>query len=148
MSRIPEERLKKQFWFRVSSGSGVLLVVIMRSILFALAIVGLLHAQSAKAPAPVMEAFQKAYPQAKLKSVKQEKRNGKRDKGELIEAEESMPVADLPAEVSAAVQAKHPKAKVVSAEKVTSPSGIKFEMIIQEGKKKKEVTLDSTGRFL
>ena len=138
----------------------------MRSILFAWAIVGLLHAQSAKAPAPVMEAFHKAYPQAKLKSVKQEKRNGKRvyelestnasgsldvlysDKGELIEAEESMPVADLPAAVSAAVQAKHPKVKVVSAEKVTSPSGIKFEMIIQEGKKKKEVTLDSTGRFL
>lgn len=138
----------------------------MRSIFFALAIVGLLRAQSAKTPAPVMEAFQKAYPQAKLMSVKQEKRNGKRvyelestnasgsldvlysDKGELIEAEESMPVADLPAAVSASVQAKHPEAKVVSAERVTSPSGIKFEMIIEEGKKKKEVALDSTGRFL
>lgn len=166
VSRFSEERLKKEFWFRVSSGSGVLLIGIMRSILFALATVGLLHAQSAKAPAPVMEAFQKAYPQAKLKSVKPEKRNGKTvyelestnaagsldvlysDKGELIEAEEGMPVADLPAAVSAGVQAKYPKAKVLSAEKVTSPAGIKFEMIIQEGKKKKEVTLDSTGRFL
>ncbi len=137
----------------------------MRKILFTLALAGLLNAQSAKAPALVMEAFQKAYPQAKLNTVKPEKRNGKTvyelestnafgsldvlysDKGELIEAEESMPVADLPAEVSAAIKTKHPKATVVSAEKIRSASGIKFEMIIQEGKKKKEITLDSAGRF-
>lgn len=165
VSRFPEGWLKSTSGFSVSSGSTALLESMMRNILSTLALAGLLNAQGAKAPALVMEAFQKAYPQAKLKTVKPEKRNGKTvyelestnasgnldvlysDKGELIESEESMPVADLPAEVSAAIKTKHPKATVVSAEKVTSASGIKFEMIIQEGKKKKEITLDSAGRF-
>ena len=104
-----------------------------------------------------MEAFQKAYPQAKLKTVKAEKHKGKTayefegtnasgslealfsDQGELIEAEESIPVAEIPSEVIAAIKAKKPNTTMLRAEKDTSSSGIEFD--------KREVTLDSTGRF-
>lgn len=123
-----------------------------------------LNAQTPTAPLAVMDAFQKAYPSAKLKSVKPEKRKGKTvyeleslngghtldvlfaAGGEIIEAEEGLSIAEIPAVVLASIKKRHPKAEVLSAEKLTAAAGTKFEIVIREAGQKREVVLDATGR--
>lgn len=116
-------------------------------------------------PAPVLAAFQKAYPSAKLKSCSSEQRDGKacyeleskdgkteRDliyaaDGSVMEIEESLDVAGLPEAVKKAVVEQYPKAVVKKAEKLTKGNEVSFEVVIKDGKKKLEVVFDSEGKL-
>jgi hypothetical protein len=117
-------------------------------------------------PAAVISAFQKAYPDAKMKGFAAETEHGTlyyevesvRGKqtvdalllpdGTFYEIEEAMTAKDLPAAVSGAVKAKHPKAKFQKAEKVTRGTEISYDLSATEGKSKISLTIDPNGKIL
>ncbi|MBN1559684.1 PepSY-like domain-containing protein [candidate division KSB1 bacterium] len=117
-------------------------------------------------PAPVLSAFQKAYPNAKIKEAAKEEEDGqvvyeiesedgkqKRDilyaaDGTLIELEEAMPFGELPAAVKKAVTEKYPDAKVEKAEKLTKGSTIQYEVSLEDGDQDVEVVLDAQGNII
>jgi len=117
-------------------------------------------------PAPVLEAFQKAYPKANIKGLNEEMKDGKtyfeieskegkmeRDllylaDGSVVEIEESVTVADLPAAVKGAVEAKYPKAKMAKAEKVTKGADISYSVKVKTGKGKATLNVDASGKIL
>jgi hypothetical protein len=117
-------------------------------------------------PAAVMAAFQKAYPNAKIKGTSKEVENGKtqfevesvdgkinRDllysaDGMCIEIEETIPLKALPKEVADALTKGFPKGKVLKAEKLTKGETIQYEMAIQSGKEKHEVVFDAKGSIV
>ncbi len=127
---------------------------------FALALA--LAAQS-KAPAPIQAAFAKQFPGATIKKVSKEKRDGKvvyevestdagqsRDiiysaTGDLIEMEEGLAIASLPAPVAAAAKSMYPKATIVTAEKLTAGNLVTYELILK-GAPKKELILTPEGK--
>ena len=97
-------------------------------------------------PAPILAAFKAAYPHASIKSAAEEKENGKlvwevestqdglgRDllytpDGSVVEIEEEVPSAQLPAPVTAAVKAQFPAARIVKAERVTRSGTVSYEL--------------------
>jgi uncharacterized membrane protein YkoI len=129
------------------------------------------HAQERKLakkdlPAAVMAAFQRVYPNATIKAVAEEKKDGKvcyevesldggtsRDllylvDGTVVEIEEAIPVAELPQVVMAAVAAKYPKAKVLKAEKVTKGAVVTYDVEVRTGGRKVAVDVDASGRVI
>jgi uncharacterized membrane protein YkoI len=117
-------------------------------------------------PAPVLSAFKAAYPAAKITGASSEKENGKttyeiestdgktkRDlaytaDGKVMEIEETIEMAAVPAEVKGALDKACPKGKVEKAEKVTEGKVVKYEFQVTEGKKKIEVAFDPAGKIL
>jgi hypothetical protein len=117
-------------------------------------------------PAPVLSAFLKAYPKAMIKAASKENEEGrtyfeiesvdgkvKRDllylpDGTVAEIEESVAAADLPAPVKAAVVAKHPKGKIVKAEKSTRGAVVTYDVVVRSGKTAVEMSLDPAGNVL
>lgn len=117
-------------------------------------------------PAPVLAAFQKAYPKAAIKGINEEKKDGKtyfeieskdgkvqRDllylaDGSVAEIEESMEVADLPQAVKAAVEGKFPKSKIEEVEKVTQGASVHFSMKVKTAQGAYQVEADQTGKIL
>ncbi|HET8901694.1 MAG TPA: PepSY-like domain-containing protein [Holophagaceae bacterium] len=117
-------------------------------------------------PAPVLAAFHKTYPGAAIRGLAVETEHGqttyeiesldgktRRDlsylaDGTLAEVEETIPESDLPAAVLAAVKAKHPKAKLLKAEKDTKGAAVTYELHINEGKRRREVVLTPEGKTL
>ena len=118
------------------------------------------------APAAVTDAFKKAYPNAQIKNASSENEGGKIEwelvstdgavqrtvtyspDGKRIETEEVIAATQLPKAVSDALAAKYPKTPLVSAEKVASAAGvITYEVVINQGGKKKAVTIDPTGKI-
>jgi hypothetical protein len=103
-------------------------------------------AAPAAMPAPVLAAFKAAYPHATIRAAVEEKENGGvvwevestddgvgRDllyapDGTVVEVEEEVPIAQLPAPVKAAVTAQHPAARIVKGERVTRGPKVFYEL--------------------
>lgn len=114
-------------------------------------------------PAPILAAFKAAYPHATMKTAAEEKENGKvvwevestenglgRDllytpDGKVLEIEEEVPGAQLPAPVTAAVKAQYPAARIVKGEKVTRGATVIYELQLA-GAAKKSMELTSEGK--
>jgi hypothetical protein len=126
------------------------------------------RAASMKGATPAIEAaFKKAHPDATVKHVAKEKENGReqyevesidhgkaRDliylaDGTLIEMEEEVPSAELPAAVTRAVKAKYSSATITKSERVTITEGpvIHYELALK-GAPVKSVTLTTEGQFV
>jgi hypothetical protein len=117
-------------------------------------------------PAAINAAFQKAYPNAKIKGTSKEVENGKtifevesvdgkitRDllynaDGTVIEIEETIAVKALPSEVANALKKGFPKGKVMKSEKLTKGEAIQYEMVILSGKEQHEVVFDTRGAIV
>jgi hypothetical protein len=117
-------------------------------------------------PAPVMAAFQKAYPKATIKGASTEVEEGKtyyeiesldgkvkRDllylaDGTVAEIEETVSPADLPPQVKAAVTDKYPKGKIGKAEMVTRGAVAAYEVVVKSGKTTVEMSIDPAGKVL
>ena len=120
-------------------------------------------AASSKLPAPILAAFQAAYPHATIKAAAQEKENGKvvwevestnnglgRDliynpDGSVVEVEEEVPTALLPAPVTAAVKAQFPGATIAKGEKVTRGATVQYELQLR-GATRKSIELTPEGK--
>jgi uncharacterized membrane protein YkoI len=118
------------------------------------------------APAPILAAFHKAYPNATIKAVSREKRDGKtiyelesvdgstnRDllydpSGNVLETEEGMDLARLPAVIQDAIKAKYLQMSVKSCERLTRGTVILYELGLKVGKKSVEVVFDEAGKEL
>ena len=114
-------------------------------------------------PAPILAAFEAAYPHATLKSAAAEKEDGKvvwevestenglgRDllyapDGSVLEIEEEVPSAQLPAPVTAAVKAQYPVARIVKGERVTRGATVTYELQLA-GAARKSIELTPEGK--
>jgi hypothetical protein len=134
---------------------------------FAGAVAGLAQpppvAKPATLPAPILAAFQTAYPHATIKAAAREKENGKvvwevestenglgRDllytpDGTVVEIEEEVPSAQLPEPVTAAAKAQYPAARIVKGERVTRGATITYELALA-GASRKSVALTPEGK--
>lgn len=119
-------------------------------------------------PKAVLEAFEKAYPNAKGVEFEKEmfegkaayeveyKENGKEyevmysAEGSLVQKEEEIDAKTLPEPVSQAVTKAHFKGKIKEAEKVMTPDGTitGYEVEINSEGKELELELDTSGKIL
>ena len=117
-------------------------------------------------PAPVLAAFHKAYPKATIRAAAEEKKDGKitfeiesldgktaRDlqyeaDGTVVEIEETIAITEIPEAAKAAVTGKHPKGKIVKAEKVTKGSEVSYDIEIKTRKGKVSMDMDASGKVL
>ena len=117
-------------------------------------------------PAPVLAAFEKAYPKARIVGFSEEEENGKlvyeveskegtvtRDvlynaDGTVIVVEERIAPADLPAAVRQAIQKEAPKGAIVRSEKLMRGQETEYEVVVKEGAKKTEILLNPAGKVL
>lgn len=119
-------------------------------------------------PQPVLDAFAKAWPNAKVKGFEQETRDGKTvieiefkengvthehcysSDGTLLGIGEEIRVADLPPAVVEAINKAHPNARIKEAERKLSPNGTlsHFEVEIKVGGKELELEIDRDGKIL
>jgi uncharacterized membrane protein YkoI len=119
-------------------------------------------------PKAVLEAFEKAYPNAKKVEFEKEmfegkeayeveyKENGKEyeilysSEGEVLQKEETIDVKELPESIVQAISKVHPKATIKEAEKLMKPDGAVtgYEVEIKEEGKKLELELDANGNIL
>jgi hypothetical protein len=117
-------------------------------------------------PQAVLNAFQKAYPDAKVEGYSTEKENGKTyyevesmkgeytldvsylSDGTTAEVEEGVAPNDLPSPVIHAVKAKYPKGKILRAEKRTADNAVTYEMRIRTGKTHIGLQIDPSGKII
>lgn len=119
-------------------------------------------------PKAVIDAFEKAYPNAKPSEFETEtfegkavyeveyKENGKEYEllysadGILVQKEEEIDVKSLPEPVAKAINEAYPKATVKEAEKLMKPDGTLtgYEVEIKTEGKKIELVLDVNGKIL
>lgn len=115
-------------------------------------------------PPAVLAAFQKAYPGAEALGYSLDARGGMRvfeiesregrvrrdlsylPDGTLVEAEEVIPPAGLPKPVMAAIQAAHPGARVLRAERDTRGAAVTYEVVLSWRGARKELVFDPEGR--
>jgi uncharacterized cupredoxin-like copper-binding protein len=120
----------------------------------------------AEVPQNILTAFEKSYPNAKIKGYSKETDEGKvvyeieskegkiaRDvtyaaDGNLVSVEESMLFRQLPKPVQAAMKKEFPKSKTVKCEKILKGSVTQYELVIRSGKKQQEVVFDADGKVL
>lgn len=113
-------------------------------------------------PAPVLATFAKTWPAAKALAYAQETEKGKtfyeiesedgtvaRDilfspDGAIVEVEETVKAAELPAPVLAAVKKMGPEVSIRKAEKVTKGTVVTYGLELK-GAKVKEISLDASG---
>ena len=104
---------------------------------------------AAKLPAPILTAFRTSYPKATIKAAAKETEDGRtvwevesidnglaRDlvysaDGTVVEFEEQIDPASLPAAVSAALKAKYPNATITKAEKLMKGTTLTYEMALK-----------------
>jgi glucose/arabinose dehydrogenase len=104
---------------------------------------------AATLPAPILAAFKKSYPSATIKNAAKETEDGKtvwevesidgglaRDliynpDGTVIDIEEEMAMASVPAAVADALKAKYAKATVTKAEKRTAGKAVTYEFTLK-----------------
>jgi Putative beta-lactamase-inhibitor-like, PepSY-like len=136
----------------------------MKKFLFVVALALPLSMFAQKAPSAVQTAFKKRFPTVtkvdfdKEKSGEYEaefKMNGVKMSanftadGKWRETESEVAATALPAEVSKAITAKFPKAKVVGAAKIeTSDRGTIYEADLKTGMKSSEVLFDAFGNVV
>jgi uncharacterized membrane protein YkoI len=117
-------------------------------------------------PAPVLSSFQKTYPHATIKGVGMETENGKtyyeiesvdgktnRDllylaDGTVAEIEETAAAAELPASVKSTVTAEYPSGKIQKAEKTTRGSVVTYDVRVEVGTTKHEISIDAGGKVI
>jgi len=117
-------------------------------------------------PAPVLAAFEKAYPSATVKGYGKEVEKGKTyyeiesvdggrtldvsylPDGTVAEIEKGVTEGNLPAPVKDAVAKKHPDGKIEKAEKATRGSVVQYDVKIATGKTKVEMSIDPTGKVI
>ena len=117
-------------------------------------------------PAAVLSAFQKAYPNARIKNYLTETEGGKMyyeiestqgkttldalllPDGTFYEMEEGIAAKDLPAPVSAAVSAKYPDSKIMNVEKTTRGTDVTYDLKLATGKTHVGLTVDPSGKIL
>jgi hypothetical protein len=122
-------------------------------------------APAAKLPPAILIAFQQAYPKATIKNAAKETENGKtvwevesidnglaRDliynaDGTVVEMEEQVEPASLPAAVSAAFKAKYPKATITKAEKLMKGTTVTYEMALK-GAAVKTIEITPDGKIV
>lgn len=116
-------------------------------------------------PAAIQQAFQTAYPNAKITKTSKETEGGKTvyevesvDQGlnrnliynldgTVVEIEEQISPADLPPPVSEALKKLYPKATITTAEKLTRGQTVQYELAIK-GAPKKEVAFTPDGKLV
>jgi len=114
-------------------------------------------------PAPVATAFKKAYPDAVINASSKETENGKTvyeiesvDKGlnrdllyaadgTVLECEEQIKEADIPAPVMAALKQIYPKATITKAERTTKGPVLQYDLALK-GAAKPEVSFFPDGK--
>ena len=117
-------------------------------------------------PAPVLAAFEKAYPSATVKGYGKEVEKGKTyyeiesvdggrtldvsylPDGTVAEIEKGVTEGNLPAPVKDAVAKKHPDGKIEKAEKTTRGAVVQYDVKIATGKTKVEMSIDPTGKVI
>ena len=117
-------------------------------------------------PAPVMAAFTKAYPAAKITGSAKEDENGaifyeiesmdgktRRDilyspDGKTAEIEEMIASSALPGEVKSSIEKGYHKSVIDKAEKVIRGEQVTYEVHLTVGKKKMDVALSPSGKIL
>jgi len=117
-------------------------------------------------PAAVLAAFEKAYPKATVKRFIKETQKGQtvyeletlegqttRDiiyapDGRMLLLEESVSLSDLPPAVKAALDKKHPGAKILRSEKVIKGNITGYEFLVEHMGKTAEVVFDPQGKDL
>lgn len=122
-------------------------------------------AAGVKLPAAIDAAFKAKYPDATIKHVSKEKEGGKeayevesvdhglardlvyRPDGTVVNIEEALTPADVPAPVAAAIKARYPKATIGKRERLTTGTVVQYEMQIS-GANVKEVVLTADGKFV
>ena len=119
-------------------------------------------------PKTVLEAFEKAYPNAKEIEFEKEIIDGKAvyevefkendreyevlydSDGVIVQIEETLDAKALPESIVQAISKAYPKATIEDAEKVMKPDGtvIAYEVEIKSEGKKLELELDANGKIL
>lgn len=120
---------------------------------------------AAKLPAPILAAFRQSYPNAVIKGAAKETENGKtvwevesidnklsRDlvynpDGTVVEIEEQVEPASLPAAVTAALKGKYPAASITKAEKMTKGTALSYEMALK-GAAVKSIEITPDGKIV
>lgn len=118
-------------------------------------------------PTAVRAAFHAAYPKAVIQGAAEEDKNGltcyeiesvdgnvRRDllysaDGKVLETEESMDAAALPAAVSRKTAETYPGGSIEKAEKTTDQSGkVRYDLLVRRGEKHFEISLDPAGKIV
>ena len=68
--------------------------------------------------------------------------------GTWIETETAMPIAELPANVAAAIKAKYPEWTITEADHLDTPKGMIYETDLKNGLKKMEVQIKEDGTIV
>jgi hypothetical protein len=123
------------------------------------------YTMAAQLPAAVTAAFKKTYPNATIRGTAKETEGGKtvyevesvengkaRDlmynaDGTVIDIEEELSTADVPAPVHAALKKLYPTATIEVAEKLTKGATVQYELQIK-GAAKKIVTFTPDGKLV
>jgi hypothetical protein len=117
-------------------------------------------------PEAVRTAFAKSYPKAKVGNWDKEIKDGKvvyeaegvtdgktsrnvmySADGTVVQIEETMPVADLPASIIGTISKQYPKAAIQSAEKRTHAETVEYVLKLKDATAK-TVVVDSDGKIL
>jgi uncharacterized membrane protein YkoI len=114
-------------------------------------------------PAPVLAAFESAYPNVKIKGYSREPENGqilyeiesvegkiKRDvtytaDGTLVSVEETVELSELPPGVKAALDQRFPGGKILKTEKVMKGDFVGYEFEIRHNGRRTEILFDAEG---
>ncbi|SFF05222.1 PepSY-like domain-containing protein [Nitrosomonas sp. Nm166] len=152
--------MKTQFWMTT--------ILTIFLIAFGLANASAREVSKHQIPKAVLEAFEKAYPNAKEIEFEKEmfegkavyeveyKENGREyeitydSDGVILQIEETLDVKALPEPIIQAITNAYPKATIEDAERVIKPDGTVtvYEIEIKTEGKKLELELDSNGKIL
>ena len=119
-------------------------------------------------PAAVMTAFEKEYPDVKIKKIEKEEKEGVtsfefkwkegtikheveyKEDGSVLEKEikEEIKWKEIPKAVKKAMFSAYPKGKIGEAEKITVDNSVKYKLNVKDGNDKFAVVLDETGKVL
>lgn len=117
-------------------------------------------------PKAVLDAVKAKFPGAKLTEAEKETKDGKTTyeielehkgqeytvsataAGKITEIEREMEVKDLPKAVTDAIKKKYPNAKMEEAEEVTADNKTTYEVVVENGRKDLELTVDASGKIL
>lgn len=119
-------------------------------------------------PQPVLDAFEKAYPNAKDMEYEEEQRDGKTyyeveyqenkkrydvlytPDGALIEKEEELALNEVPEAIIQAVKKEYPNGKFKETEKVMDAQGnvTGYEIEVKEGEKEWDIYTDVNGKII
>jgi uncharacterized membrane protein YkoI len=114
-------------------------------------------------PAPVLAAFERAYPNARIKGYSREPENGqilyeiesvegktRRDvtytaDGTLVSVEETVALSELPPGVKAALDQRFPGGKILKTEKVMKGGFVGYEFEVRHNGRRTEILFDADG---